>query len=143
MKNLNKIFTITRISTIIVSVAILVFGFKAGWQDGNVNTLLSWTYIMLILALAAVVVVGIVIGAANDAKGLLKMLCLVAVLGVVCFIVYKLAPGSPAQGLLEQPEAGELKLTDTILSLTYITGILAILAIVVGEIRLAITNRKG
>jgi Ca2+/Na+ antiporter len=98
---------------------------------------------MLGLALAAVVVVGLAVGAMNDMKGLAKMLCLVVVLAVICFVVYKLVPGSPAQGLLEQPDKSELKLTDTILSLTYITGAIAVLAIVVGEIRLAITNRKG
>ena len=36
-----------------------------------------------------------------------------------------------------------LKFTDTILSLTYFAGAAAIIAIIVGEIRLAITNKKG
>ena len=43
----------------------------------------------------------------------------------------------------EQPNASTLKLTDTILYLTYFAGILAVLAIIAGEIRLAITNKKG
>jgi hypothetical protein len=44
---------------------------------------------------------------------------------------------------MDQPSAPMLKLTDTILYLTYFAGIVAVLAIVVGEIRLAITNKKG
>lgn len=143
MKGINKIFTISMVALILVSVVVLVLGFVSGWKEGNVDLLLTWTYIMLGLALAAVVVVGLAVGAMNDMKGLAKMLCLIVVLAVICFVVYKLVPGSPAQGLLEQPDKSELKLTDTILSLTYITGAIAVLAIVVGEIRLAITNRKG
>ena len=93
--------------------------------------------------LAAVVIVGLVVGAINDPKSLVKLgLGLVAV-AAVCFIAYLIAPGAPAMGMLEQPSAATLKLTDTILYLTYFAGIVAVLSIVVGEIRLAITNKKG
>ena len=40
------------------------------------------------------------------------------------------------------PTAGELKLTDTILNLTYFTGALAILSIIVGEIIKAVRSKK-
>jgi len=142
-KSLNTIFTIAMVVLILISVALLVIGFNSGWKESNVDVLLNWTYIMVGLALAAVIVVGLIVGAMNDAKGILKMLCLLVVLAGVCYAVYLFSPGSAAQGLLEQPEEGTLKLTDTVLNLTYITGALAILAIIVGEIRLAITNRKG
>ena len=128
---------------IVVSVVLLVLGFTGGWKEGNVDTLLGWTYCMVGLALAAVVIVGLVVGAINDPKSLVKLgLGLVAV-AAVCFIAYLIAPGAPAMGMLEQPSAATLKLTDTILYLTYFAGIVAVLSIVVGEIRLAITNKKG
>ena len=143
MKNLNKIFKWAMVLLLVVSVVLLVVGFVGGWKEGNVDALLGWTYIMVGLAIAAVVIVGLVVGAINDPKSLVKLgLGLVAV-AAVCFIAYLIAPGAPAMGMLEQPSAATLKLTDTILYLTYFAGIVAVLAIVVGEIRLAITNKKG
>ena len=128
---------------IVVSVVLLVLGFAAGWKEGNVDTLLTWTYVMVGLALAAVIVVGLIIGAMNDPKSLVKLGIGLVVVAAVCFAAYLIAPGAPAMGMLQQPSAATLKLTDTILYLTYFAGIVAVLAIVVGEIRLAITNKKG
>lgn len=143
MKNYSKIFKWTMVLLIIVSVVLLVLGFAAGWKEGNVDTLLTWTYIMVGLALAAVVIVGLVIGTINDPKSLVRLGLGLVCVAVVCFVAYLIAPGAPAMGLAEQPSAGTLKLTDTILYLTYFAGIVAVLSIVVGEIRLAITNKKG
>ncbi len=145
MKNFNKIFKWAMVLLLVVSVVLLVLGFAGGWKEGNVDVLLGWTYVMVGLAIAAVVIVGLVIGAINNPKSLVKLgLGLVAV-AVVCFIAYLIAPGDPALNLtsMDQPSASMLKLTDTILYLTYFAGIVAVLSIVVGEIRLAITNKKG
>jgi len=130
---------------IVVSVVLLVMGFSAGWKEGNVDTLLGWTYCMVGLALAAVIIVGLIVGVANDPKSLVKLGLGLVVVAVVCFVAYLIAPGSPAVNLtsMDQPSAATLKLTDTILYLTYFAGILAVVAIIVGEIRLAITNKKG
>jgi len=145
MKNLNKIFKWAMVLLIVVSVVLLVMGFAAGWKEGNVDTLLGWTYCMVGLALAAVIIVGLIVGAANDPKSLVKLGLGLVVVAVVCFVAYLIAPGSPAVNLtsMDQPSAATLKLTDTILYLTYFAGILAVVAIIVGEIRLAITNKKG
>ena len=143
MKNLNKLFKWAMVLLIVVSVVLLVLGFAAGWKEGNVDTLLTWTYIMVGLALAAVIVVGLIIGAMNDPKSLVKLGIGLVVVAAVCFAAYLIAPGAPAMGMLQQPSEATLKLTDTILYLTYFAGIVAVLAIVVGEIRLAITNKKG
>jgi uncharacterized membrane protein len=145
MKNLNKIFKWAMVLLIVVSVVLLVMGFSAGWKEGNVDTLLGWTYCMVGLALAAVIIVGLIVGAANDPKSLVKLGLGLVVVAVVCFVAYLIAPGSPAMNLtsMDQPSAATLKLTDTILYLTYFAGILAVVAIIVGEIRLAITNKKG
>ncbi|MBR0301245.1 MAG: hypothetical protein IJQ93_13145 [Bacteroidales bacterium] len=144
MKNYNKIFKWTMVLLIVVSVVLLFVGFAGGWKESNVDTLLGWTYAMVALALAAVVIVGLVIGAMNEPKSLVKLGIGLVCVAVVCFLAYLIAPGAPAVNLTtEQPSAASLKLTDTILYLTYFAGILAILAIVAGEIRLAITNKKG
>ena len=143
MKNYNKLFKWVMVLLILASVGILVWGFAAGWKESNVDTLLGWTYIMVGLALAAVIIVGLVIGLINNPKSIVKLGIGLVVVALVCLAAYLIAPGAPAMGMLQQPDASTLKLTDTILYLTYFTGILAILAIVVGEIRLAVTNKKG
>ena len=145
MKSYNKIFKWAMVLLIVVSVVLLVMGFAAGWKEGNVDTLLGWTYIMVGLAIAAVVIVGLVIGTINNPKSLVKIGIGLVAVAIVCFIAYLIAPGDPALNLttMDQPSDSMLKLTDTILYLTYFAGIVAVLSIVVGEIRLAITNKKG
>ena len=145
MKNYKKIFKWAMVLLLLVSVVLLVVGFAGGWKEGNVDILLGWTYIMVGLALAAVVIVGLVIGTINNPKSLVKIGIGLVAVAVVCFIAYLIAPGDPALNLttMEQPSDSMLKLTDTILYLTYFAGIVAVLSIVVGEVRLAITNKKG
>ena len=131
---------------ILVSVGILVWGFAAGWTAKDnlpVDVLLGWGYLMVGLALAAVIVVGLIIGLVNNPKSIVKLCLGIVAVAVICLVAYLIAPGSPAMGMLQQPEPATLKLTDTILYLTYFAGIAAILAIIVGEIRLAVTNKKG
>ena len=128
---------------IVVSVVLLVLGFAAGWKEGNVDTLLTWTYVMVGLALAAVIIVGLIVGAINDPKSLVRIGLVLVGAAVLCLVSYLLASGAPAIGYTGDPVTpGTLKLTDAILNLTYICGAAAILAIVVGEIRMAIVNKK-
>ena len=49
----------------------------------------------------------------------------------------------PAESPRFRPTAGELKLTDTVLNLTYILGAGAIVAIIAGEIISGILNKKA
>ncbi len=142
MKNYSKIFKYLMWALIIISVVLLVWGFAVGFGDNAVNVLLYWAYAMVALAIAAVVVVGAVIGAKNNPKSLVKLGIGVVAIAVVCFIAYLLAAGKPAMGLLEQPDAKTLKLTDTILNLTYFTGALSIIAIIVGEIVMSVRDKK-
>ena len=145
MKNYGKIFKLTMWVLLAISVVLLVLGFIAGWtnNDGKfVDILFFWTYAMLIIAVLAVVVVGAWIGFKNNPKSLVKIgIGLVGVVAV-CAIAYLLAPGKEAVGMLDQPSHGTLKLTDTILNLTYFAGGLAILSIIVGEIVMAVRNKK-
>lgn len=148
MKNLNKIFSVLMWVLIIASVAILVWGFAVGYpaspamDNGTVDPLIYWTYTMLGIAVFCVVVLGIVIAAVNNPKSLVKLGIGIVVIAAVCFGAYLLAAGAPAMGIVgEQPDQATLKLTDTILNLTYLAGGLAILSIVAGEIVGAVRNK--
>ena len=78
----------------------------------------------------------------NNPKSLIKLLAGVVAIAAVCFVVYLVSAGAPALNLTtEQPSATTLKLTDTVLNLTYLTGGLAILAIVFGEILGTVRNK--
>lgn len=147
---MNKIFKGLMWVLIIISVVLLVYGFATGYpaspadnDHGTVDSLLYWAYIMVGIALFCVIVVGIVIAAMNNPKSLIKLGIGIVAVAAVVLIVYALSSGSPAVGLsTDQPSAGTLKLTDTVLNLTYLAGVLAILAIIFGEILAAIRNRK-
>ena len=145
---LNKIFKWGLVVLILISVALLVWGFVAGFAEGNTalpptNALLTWAAIMLGIALFCWIVIGLIISVMNDPKSLIKMGIVLVAIAAVCLIAFLLAKGNPVPGYTgPEVSAGMLKLTDTILTLTAIAGVGAILAIIVGEIRLAIANKK-
>ena len=130
---------------IVVTVALLVLGFINGFESNGgkpVDTLLTWAYIMIGIALFSVIVVGLFINIKNNPKSLIKLLIGLVAVAAVCAIAYLLAPGNPAVALTtEQPSQATLKLTDTILNLTYFAGGVAILSIIVGEIVMAVRNK--
>lgn len=146
MKNYNKIFTWLMIVLTVIGVGIVFWGFLGDWMANNAlasESILNFAYIMVVLALLAIVV-GVVIGGMHDPKSLLRLGVSLLIIAAICFVVYLIAPGTPAQGLLtEQPSAGTLKLTDTVLYLAYILSAVAVIAIIVGEVRIAIKNRKA
>ena len=144
---LNKIFKLGMVVLILISVAILVWGFSAGFANGSealpaTNVLLTWAAIMIGIALFCWIVIGLIISVKNDPKSIVKMGIVLVGIAVVCLIAYLLAKGDPVPGASVESTAGELKLTDTILNLTLIAGVGAIVAIIVGEIRLALSNKK-
>ena len=125
----------------IVAIGLLVWGSIVGFparvadDNGTVDPLLNWTYVVIGIALFCVIVVSTVVSAMNDPKSLVKLGIGLAAIAAVCFVVYLLSPGNEALNLtVEQPSATTLKLTDTVLNLTYLTGALAIAAIIFGEI---------
>lgn len=123
---------------IIVSVAILVAGAAMGFAEKDglaVDVLLRWGYGLLIAAVALVVVLGLVLGVMNNPKSLIPMASGILIVGVLVAIAYFTASGSPLVGYLgEQPDHGTLKLTDTLLNVTYVLGAGAIVSIIIGEI---------
>lgn len=146
---MNKIIKMFMWVLILVSIVILGIGFMKGYpaspalDNGTVDPLLYWAYAMLGIALVCIVVVGLVIAGINNPKSILKLVIGIAAVAVLCFVVYLVSAGEPALNLttLDQPEAGTLKIIDTVLNLTYLTGAIAILAIVFGEILGAVRNR--
>ena len=134
------------LALIVVSVVIAVLGFVCGFEanDGAyTDLLLNWAYVILGLALVACIVVGAIISFKNNPKSLVKTGIGLIAIAAICFVVYLISPGAPAMNLSKQPEPGILKLTDTILNLCYITGGIAILSIIAGEIAIAVRNKKA
>ena len=140
---LNKILKWGMVALIVASVALLIWGFARGFGGNAVDVLLYWTYAMVGLAVFSWVVIGLIVGTKNNPKSLVKIGIILVGVAIVCFIAYLLAKGDPAMAYNGPAvSAGTLKLTDTILNLTYIAGGAAILAIIVGEIRMAIASKK-
>ncbi len=145
---LNKFFKILMLVLILVSVGLLVWGSVVGFttNDGQaVDILFYWAYVMVGLAVASWVLVGLVLMAKNNPKSLIKVGIVLVVAAALAFVAYLLAPGNPAVGrenISPADTLATLKLTDTVLNLTYFAGAAAVVAIIIGEIRLAIINRK-
>lgn len=144
---LNKLFKILMLVLILISVGLLVWGSIVGFtaNDGQaVEVLIYWAYVMVGLGLASWVVIGAIMMAKNNPKSLIKVGIVIVAVAAICFVAYLLAPGSPAFGRenIADDTHEMLKLTDTILNLTFFAGGVAILSIIIGEIRMAITNRK-
>lgn len=131
---------------IVISFALLVIGFVAGFESNNAamtDALLVWAYVMVILAAAAVIIIGAIISYKNNPKSLVKAAIAIVAVAAVCFVVYLVSPGKPAMGMLQQPDQATLKLTDTILNLTYIAGAAAIISIIAGEVVMSVRNKKA
>ena len=146
---LNKIFKWGMVVLILISIALLVWGFVSGFETSThevlppTNALLTWAGIMIGIALFCWIVVGLIVSIMNDPKSLVKMGIALVAIAALCLVAFLLAKGNPVPGYTgKEIPAGQLKLTDTILILTAITGVGAICAIIVGEIRLAIANKK-
>ena len=140
---LNKIFKWGMVALILVSVILLIWGFSRNFGGNAVDVLLYWTYAMLGIALVSWVIIGLIVGAKNDPKSLVKIGIVILGVAALCLIAWLLAKGDPAVGYTGVPvSAGTLKLTDSILNLIYIVGGAAIVSIIVGEIRMSIASKK-
>ena len=138
----EKILKIMLWVLMIVSAGITAWGYAVGFSDASVNTLFYWAYVLMVVGVAAALLFGVAISAINNPKNLIKMgIELVAVV-IVVGAVYFLSSGAPAQGYIG-PEVSQmtLKLTDTVLNLTYILCALTVLAIIGGGIYNAIRNK--
>ena len=122
----------------VVGIVFSFYGFLVGFEsNGNapVDNMLYCAYAFALVTVAAVVFGVVVIGGINNPKTLLKLFAgLIAIVAVVA-VAYVLAPGTPAIGYLGEPVSdGTLKLTDTMLNLTYFLFGGALVALVAGWI---------
>ena len=143
-----KIFKWISWALLLISVVLAVWAFTRFGGSGEgaaVETMLYWAYAMLIIALVAVLCIGLYITATTNPKSLVRIGIALAAAAVLCLVAYLLASGKPALGFTgaTPPTAGELKLTDTVLNLTYILGAAAIVAIIAGEVISGIRKNKA
>ena len=141
-----KLFMICLWVLLVASVDLLCYvAFIGKFSEGSVDALLYWAYGMLGLAIAAIVCVGLYITATTHPKNLIKIVIVLAGAAALCGLAWLLAKGAPAVGFTGPvpPTQGTLKLTDTVLNLTYILGGGAILSIIVGEIIMALRGKKA
>ena len=139
--NYNKIIKWVLAILFVVGVVFSVYGFIVGWpatvNDATlpVELALGCAYAFLLIAILAVVLGVVVIGGINNPKSLLKLVLGLVAVGAIIAVAYVIAPGTPAVGYLGEPVSdGTLKLTDTVLNLTYFTFGLSIVALIVGWI---------
>ena len=121
-----------------VGVVFSFYGFVVGFEsNGNapVDSILYCAYAFAAVTVLAVLFGVVVIGGMNNPKSLLKLLIGLVAIAVIVGVAYVLAPGTPAVGYLGEPVSdGTLKLTDTVLNLTYLLFGGALLALVAGWI---------
>lgn len=123
----------------LLGIALGIWAFASGETNStSVDVILRYTYFLLIAAVVIWIGIAIFITAKNNPKGLVKALLVIVVAAVVVLIAYAVASGDPAFNVKTQPSQQVLKFTDTMLTLTYILGGLAICAIFFGIIRNAL-----
>lgn len=133
----NKVINIAKYASwciLGVGVLIVLLGVFMGFEASDaiaIDLMLYWSYALIGIALCAIVVLGLFLAAKNDVKQL-KTIGIVVGGGVaLVLIAWLLAPASaPLAYNGPAVEYGDLKLTDTILNLTYIAGCASILAVV-------------
>ena len=121
----EKIIKWLLVALFIVGIVFSVYGFIVGFDtNGNapVDNILYCAYAFAAIAVFAVLLGVVVIGGINNPKSLLKLVLGLVAIGAIVAVAYVLAPGTPAVGYLGDPVSdGTLKLTDTVLNLTYFT----------------------
>lgn len=136
---MNKIFKITGW---VLGLLGIVFGILAFVNEGSsVDLLLRYTYFLFFAAVVIWIGLAIFIAGRNNPKNLLKAAGVVVGVAALVVLAYVLSAGAPALNVKTQPTPLWLKLTDTMLLLTYVLGGAAIIAIIVGAVRDAINNK--
>ncbi len=136
---MNKVFKITGW---VLGLLGIVFGILAFVNEGSsVDLLLRYTYFLFFAAVVIWIGLAIFIAGRNNPKNLLKAAGVVVGVAALVVLAYVLSAGAPALNVKTQPTPQWLKLTDTMLLLTYVLGGAAIIAIIVGAVRDAINNK--
>ena len=136
---MNKVFKITGW---VLGLLGIVLGILAFFNGGSaIDLLLRYTYVLFIAAVVIWIGLSIFISGKNNPKNLIKAAGVVVGIEVLVVLAYVLSSGAPAINVKTQPTTQWLKLTDTMLLLTYVLGGAAIVAIIVGAIRDAFNNK--
>lgn len=136
---MNKLFKITGW---VLGLLGIVFGILAFVNGGSaIDLLLRYSYVLFIAAVVIWIGLSIFIAGRNNPKHLLKAAGVVVGVAALVVLAYVLSSGAPALNVKTQPTPQWLKLTDTMLLLTYVLGGAAIVAIIVGAVRDAINNK--
>lgn len=136
---MNKVFKITGW---VLGLLGIVLGILAFFNGGSaIDLLLRYTYVLFIAAVVIWIGLSIFISSKNNPKNLIKAAGVVVGIAVLVVLAYVLSSGAPAINVKTQPTTQWLKLTDTMLLLTYVLGGAAIVAIIVGAIRDAFNNK--
>ncbi len=143
--NYSKIIKWILLALMVLSLGVVGWVCLYGFETNNaiaVDILFYWVYVILGIAIFSIILIGGIISVKIDKKFLWKTLGLLAGAVVLVGVVYLVSPGSPALGMLEQPDAATLKLTDTLLNLTYLIIGATVLSMIVGEIIVSVYNKK-
>ena len=131
---MNKIIKWITWALMIVGVVLTILVFAQNGSDLSVNLLLYWAYAMVALAIASIVY-GIVRDSLVNPKNVKKIGIVIVGAVVLVGLAYLLAPGTPAVGYVGAPVSdGALKLTDTVLNLTYFSVAAAIIAVIAAAV---------
>ena len=134
----DKIIKWVLVALFVLGALLSVLGFVTGFEangDAPVDIMLYCAYAYALVAIAAVLFGVVVIGGMNEPKSLIKLGIGIAAIVVIVVLAWLLAPGTPAVGYLGEPVSeGTLKLTDTILNLTYLLFGGSLVALVAGWI---------
>ena len=132
----EKIIKWVLVALFIVGIVFSFYGFIVGFEsnaNAPVDNILYCAYAFAAIAILAVLFGVLVIGGINNPKSLLKLVVGLVVIAAIIGVAYVLAPGTPAVGYLGEPVSDmTLKLTDTMLNLTYLLCGGAILSLIVG-----------
>lgn len=146
-KKLNT-FKWVMLALMLVSLLVVILGWLKGFPEhpvddnGSVDPLLYWTYFMVGAATLSAIGVSVFIMAKNNPNSLKKLGLVLGGAVALILIAYVLAAGSQPVAYNGEPVTkGTLKLTDTILIITAIAGIGAVLSIIGGEIWNKIRNK--
>ena len=134
----EKVIKWILLALFLVGAVLSFYGFVVGFESDNnapVDNILYGAYGFAALTIAAVFFGVVVIGGINNPMSLVKLLVGLVIVGVIVAGAYFLAPGSAPVGYLGEPVSDlTLKLTDTIMNLTYLLCGGAILSLVAGAV---------
>jgi len=136
--NYAKVAKIAEWVLLAIGVAITIYGSVCGWtaKEGvAIDIMLYWAYALVVIALLAIIILGICASAARSKRAAITIVAVLVGAVVLIGGAYLLAPASPAVGYVGvEPSFLELKLTDTMLNLTYLSCGLAVIAIIYSAI---------